>query len=383
MTVNFFVDEKFGGGTLYICINGGGGFLLCLPKMNKSFAALLLKWHKDENRREMPWKGEKNPYYIWLSEIILQQTRVEQGLPYFLRFKQKYPTVKQLAKAKEDEVMKLWQGLGYYSRARNLHETAKNIQQNFKGIFPGTFDELKKLKGVGDYTAAAIASFAFGEKKAVVDGNVIRVLARVFGIETAFDTTKGKKKFAQLAQELIDENNPAVYNQAIMDFGGVVCSPKNPKCEDCPFHKICIAKNHALIEQLPYREKRTKIKNRYFNYLLIKSDKEIVIQKRTGKDIWKNLYELPMIETSKPLKKKIHEVVAEHLNTKDFSIESASKEISQMLSHRKIHFRFIEIELKDFKSFSLGNTQKVKLKSISKYAFPKTIHLFLEQKCLH
>ena len=273
MTVNFFVDEKFGGGTLYICINGGGGFLLCLPKMNKSFAALLLKWHKDENRREMPWKGEKNPYYIWLSEIILQQTRVEQGLPYFLRFKQKYPTVKQLAKAKEDEVMKLWQGLGYYSRARNLHETAKNIQQNFKGIFPGTFDELKKLKGVGDYTAAAIASFAFGEKKAVVDGNVIRVLARVFGIETAFDTTKGKKKFAQLAQELIDENNPAVYNQAIMDFGGVVCSPKNPKCEDCPFHKICIAKNHALIEQLPYREKRTKIKNRYFNYLLIKSDK--------------------------------------------------------------------------------------------------------------
>ncbi len=325
----------------------------------------------------MPWKGEKNPYYIWLSEIILQQTRVEQGLPYFLRFKQKYPTIQHLAKAKEDDVMKLWQGLGYYSRARNLHETAKNIQDNRKGKFPETFDELKKLKGVGDYTAAAIASFAFGENKAVVDGNVIRVLARVFGIETAFDNTEGKKRFAQLAQDLIDEKNPALYNQAIMDFGGVVCLPKNPKCEECPFRKICVAKNHELIEQLPYRGKRTKITNRYFNYLLIKNDKEILIRKRTGKDIWKNLYELPMIETTKPLKKGFAEAVAKLLGTKRFSIQSHSREISQMLSHRKIHFRFIEVELKDFKSFSLANTQKVKLKLISQYAFPKTLYLYL------
>ncbi len=350
--------------------------------MKNNFASLLLKWHKEENTREMPWKGEKNPYYIWLSEIILQQTRVEQGLPYFLRFKKKYPIIKHLANAKEDEVMKLWQGLGYYSRARNLHETAKNINQNFKGKFPNTFDELKKLKGVGDYTAAAIASFAFGENKAVVDGNVIRVLARVFGIETAFDTTEGKKRFAQLAQELIDKKKPATYNQAIMDFGGVVCSPKNPKCDECPFNKICVAKNHELIEQLPYREKRTKITNRYCNYLLIKSDKEILIQKRTGNDIWKNLYELPMIETTKPLKKGFAEAVAKYLSTKQFSIESHSKEIAQMLSHRKIHFRFIEVELKDFKSFSLQGAQKVKLKSLAKFAFPKTLHLYLEQKSL-
>ena len=227
----------------------------------------MLKWNKEKNRRAMPWKGEKNPYYIWLSEIILQQTRVEQGLPYFLRFKEKYPTVKQLAEAKEDEVMKLWQGLGYYSRARNLHATAKNIQQNFKGKFPETFDELKKLKGIGDYTAAAISSFAFGEKKAVVDGNVIRVLSRVFGIETAFDTTEGEKQFAQLAQQLIDEKTPGIYNQSIMDFGAVICTPQNPKCSECPFNKICVARKESKIEELPYRSKKTKITNRYFNYL--------------------------------------------------------------------------------------------------------------------
>ena len=350
--------------------------------MNKSFASLLLKWHKEKNTREMPWKGEKNPYYIWLSEIILQQTRVEQGLPYFLRFKKKYPAVKNLALAKEDEVMKLWQGLGYYSRARNLHETAKHIHYNFKGKFPNTFDELKKLKGVGDYTAAAISSFAFGEKKAVVDGNVIRVLARVFGIETAFDTTEGKRRFAELAQELIDDKNPAAYNQAIMDFGGVVCSPKNPKCDECPFHKICVAKNHELIDVLPYREKRTKITNRYFNYLIIKNEKEIFIQKRTGNDIWKNLYELPMIETEKPLKKNFQEAVSKFLGTKDFEIEFYSKEISQLLSHRKIHFRFIHVSSKKFDALQIAGAKKIKLKSLTKLALPQTIHLYLEQNKL-
>lgn len=357
-------------------------FLLCTFSMKKSFASLLLRWHENENTRSMPWKGEKNPYYIWLSEIILQQTRVEQGLPYFLRFKEKYPTVKHLANAKEDEVMRLWQGLGYYSRARNLHETAKNIQQNFKGKFPETFDELKKLKGVGDYTAAAISSFAFGEKKAVVDGNVIRVLARVFGIETGFDTTEGKKQFAALAQQLIDEKNPAAYNQAIMDFGGVVCSPKNPKCGECPFNKICVAKDKDLIAVLPYHEKRTKITERYFNYLIIKSKKEIFIQKRTGNDIWKNLYELPLIETPKPLKKNIKEAIGKFLGTKNFSMVSGAKEISQMLSHRKIHFRFIEIELKNSDSFKLNNSKKVKLEALARLAFPKTIHLVLHENSL-
>ena len=330
----------------------------------------------------MPWKGEKNPYYIWLSEIILQQTRVEQGLPYFLRFKQKYPTVKHLAAAKEDEVMKLWQGLGYYSRARNLHETAKNIQQNYKGKFPDTFDELKKLKGVGDYTAAAIASFAFGERKAVVDGNVVRVLSRVFGIETAFDTTEGKKEFAHLAQELIDGKTPGSYNQAIMDFGAVVCVPQNPKCEKCPFEKICVAKNESRIEELPHRSKKTKITNRYFNYLVIKNEKEIFIQKRIDNDIWKNLYELPMIKTDKPLKKNFQEAVLKFLSTQNFVIESYSKEIPQLLSHRKIHFRFIHITTDKFSTLRIANAKRVKLKSLSQFAFPKTIHLYLLENSL-
>ncbi len=330
----------------------------------------------------MPWKGEKNPYYIWLSEIILQQTRVEQGLPYFLRFKEKYPAVKHLANAKEDEVMKLWQGLGYYSRARNLHETAKNIQQNYEGNFPDTFDELKKLKGVGDYTAAAIASFAFGEKKAVVDGNVIRVLSRVFGIETAFDTTEGKKEFAQLSQELIDEKTPGSYNQAIMDFGATVCIPQNPKCDKCPFEKICVAKNENQINELPFRSKKTKITNRYFNYLVIRNEKEILIQKREGNDIWKNLYELPMIETQQPLKKNFHEAVSKYLGTQNFAIESYSKAISQMLSHRKIHFRFIHISTNKFSTLRIAKAKRVKLKSLSQFAFPKTIHLYLLENSL-
>ncbi len=330
----------------------------------------------------MPWKGEKNPYYIWLSEIVLQQTRVEQGLPYFLRFKTKYPTVKHLAAAKEDEVMKLWQGLGYYSRARNLHETAKYVQQNLQGKFPNSFDELKKLKGVGEYTASAIASFAFGERKAVVDGNVIRVLSRVFGIETAFDSTEGKKQFALLAQELIDAKNPGAYNQAIMDFGATVCLPQNPQCEKCPFEKICIANKEDRIEALPNRAKRTKITSRYFNYLVIKNEKEIFIRKRTGNDIWKNLYELPMIETSKPVKKDFSKAISDFLGTEKFSVLVFSKEISQMLSHRKIHFRFAHIEAENFTSLRLPGAKRVKIKSLRQLAFPKTIHLHLLEKSL-
>jgi A/G-specific adenine glycosylase len=348
----------------------------------KDFARLLLKWNSQKNTREMPWKGERNPYYIWLSEIILQQTRVEQGLPYFLRFKEKYPTVKHLALAKEDEVMRLWQGLGYYSRARNLHETAKNIQQNYKGIFPNTVEELKNLKGVGDYTASAIASFAFGERKAVVDGNVIRVLARVFGIATPFDTTSGKKEFAELAQQLIDAKNPGPYNQAIMDFGAVVCTPQNPKCDECPFDKECVAFNSETIEELPVREKKTKISNRFFNYVVINNEKEIFIRKRTGNDIWKNLYELPMIETKRSIKGNFSASISKFLDTQDFSIESCSNEISQMLSHRKIHFRFLHVKPHNPSALRIPGARRVKLKSLSQLAFPKTIHLYLKENYL-
>ena len=330
----------------------------------------------------MPWKGENDPYLVWLSEIILQQTRVEQGLPYFLRFKKAYPTVNQLAQAPEDEVMKMWQGLGYYSRARNLHGTAKHIAGELKGKFPSTFVEIKKLKGVGDYTAAAISSFVFGERQAVVDGNVIRVLARIFGIDTPYDTTAGKKQITALAQELIDENQPGAYNQAIMDFGATVCTPQAPKCPSCPLQQICIAYKDGRVAELPVKSKKLTIKDRHFNYLLIKTEKEILISKRTSKDIWKDLYELPLIETSTPLKRNISATVADYLVTGEFTIHSYSKPISQMLTHRKIHFRFIEVELADFKSFKMEGILKVKVQDLHKFAFPKTIHLFLGQNNL-
>lgn len=326
----------------------------------------------------MPWKGEKNPYYIWLSEIILQQTRVEQGLPYFEKFKKAFPTVQHLAKAPADKVMKLWQGLGYYSRARNLHFTAKHVANKLNGQFPVTFEELRKLKGVGDYTAAAIASFAYNEKRAVVDGNVIRVLSRVFGIETPFDTVAGKKEFAALAQQLIDAKKPGVYNQAIMDFGSLVCVPAKPLCNICPFKKNCVANKTERVYELPVRAKKTAIKQRWFNYLLLKNETEIVVQKRTGKDIWHGLYQLPLIEVSS--KNSGNELNALLRKT---ACQVASKHsVSQLLSHQKIHFTFYEIEIKDVSKLHLPDTQKIKLKNLHKYAFPRTIHLYLKQNSL-
>lgn len=350
--------------------------------MKNKFAHILLKWNTEQNVRQMPWKGENDPYLVWLSEIILQQTRVEQGLPYFLRFKSAYPTVNQLAQAPEDEVMKLWQGLGYYSRARNLHGTAKHIANELKGKFPNTFDEIKKLKGVGDYTAAAISSFVFGERQAVVDGNVVRVLARVFGVDVAYDTTPGKKQITALAQELIDENQPGAYNQAIMDYGATICTPLNPKCNICPLREICVAYNEGRIEELPVKGKKITIKDRHFNYLLIKSENEVLIRKRTEKDIWQEMYELPLIETATPLKRNISAAIADYLGTAEFTIHTYSKPVSQMLTHRKIHFRFIEVELANFKSFKMNGVLKIKLKDLTKFAFPKTIHLFLAQNQL-
>lgn len=330
----------------------------------------------------MPWKGEKNAYLIWLSEIILQQTRVEQGLPYFLKFRKKFPTVQKLAHASEDEVLHLWQGLGYYSRARNLHLTAKNIQQNYGGKFPNDFEELKKLKGVGDYTAAAIASFAFGKKCAVVDGNVIRVLARHYGIKTGYDSAAGKKEFARLAQQLIDENSPALYNQAIMDFGSQVCMPQNPNCTACPFSATCFAYNNGQIADLPYRAKRNKITNRYFNYILIKDKHEILIQKRTGNDIWKNLYQLPLVEDKNGFSENIRQTVKKATGLSRFSITDTPTLLSQLLSHRKIHFRFILVSVADLHQKYWPACIKIKRQQLGRYAFPKTIRLVLEQNCL-
>ena len=258
----------------------------------KSLSAPLLKWY-DLNKRDLPWRHTKDPYKIWLCEIIMQQTRVAQGLAYYQKFVKKYPTVADLAAAPQDEVLKLWQGLGYYSRARNLHAAA----QSMNGVFPQTYDGVRALKGVGDYTAAAICSIAYNMPCAVVDGNVYRVLSRVFFIQTPIDSTDGKKQFFSLASQLLDKKRVGDYNQALMDLGALVCTPQAPQCPKCPLVKICAAHQKNKPETLPIKAQKTKISTRYFHYIYVEQGDYMWLHKRGSGDIWQGLYELPLVET--------------------------------------------------------------------------------------
>ncbi len=351
----------------------------------KFFTKNLLVWF-DKNDRPLPWKGEKNPYYVWLSEIILQQTRVEQGLPYFEKFKATFPTVLDLAKAPADQVMKLWEGLGYYSRARNLHFTAKFIATELNGVFPNTHTAILGLKGVGPYTAAAIASFAFGLPHAVVDGNVFRVLSRVFGIETPIDTTLGKKEFNKLADALLAKDKAAMYNQAIMDFGATQCTPANPNCTICPMQKHCTAFSKKLISTLPIKSKKIKKRDRFFNYLVFKHADTIVLNKRQQKDIWLNLYDFPLVEASSLLSEEAllqDEVFQKIIGTQSFTIKKASKPFKQLLTHQKIVAIFWEIELKSALPVNDSSFFEVKQKNINNFAFPKIVDLYFKDKSLY
>ena len=263
------------------------------------FSKVLIRWYL-ENKRDLPWRKTDNPYLIWLSEIMLQQTRVAQGTPYFLSFTTNFPTVFDLANANEEQILKLWQGLGYYSRARNLHKTAQFVAKELSGKFPDNYNDLLKLKGVGEYTAAAIASFSFNEVVPVVDGNVFRVLSRYFDVETDIASASAKKEFAALAFELIPKDNPALFNQAIMEFGALQCVPKSPNCSVCIFNSSCAALQKKKVDKLPVKSKKLKVRNRFFNYLVASDENEnTIIQKRTAKGIWHNLYEFPLIETEK------------------------------------------------------------------------------------
>ncbi|MBU2525861.1 MAG: A/G-specific adenine glycosylase [Bacteroidetes bacterium] len=269
--------------------------------MQSFFTDHIIEWYQIY-KRSLPWRDTQNPYLVWLSEIMLQQTRVAQGLPYYEKFCRHYPTVFDLAHASEQQVLKDWQGLGYYSRARNLHQAAKQVVSNFNGVFPQTFTDLKKLKGVGDYTAAAIASFCFDEPVAVLDGNVYRVLSRYFGIQTPVNSTIAKKEFNTLAQKLIPKDQPGIFNQAIMEFGALQCKPKNPNCSLCPIAVHCTALKHGQVGQLPIKLKKKKEKLRFFNYLIyIDKDQKIVMKKREQHDIWKHLYDFPLIESGDAL----------------------------------------------------------------------------------
>lgn len=352
--------------------------------MTNTFTKKLLAWF-GKNHRPMPWKGEKNPYLVWLSEIILQQTRVAQGLPYFERFKAAYPTITDLANAPEDEVLKLWEGLGYYSRARNLHFTAKDIRDNYEGVFPTEYEDILKLKGVGTYTAAAIASFAYDQPYAVLDGNVFRVLSRYLGIKEPIDTTTGKKIFTKLSQELLAKKRPADYNQAIMDFGATQCVPTNPNCKICPLVKSCVAHKEGWINELPIKSKKLKKRSRFFHYLIINNGNKIWIRKRTEKDIWQGLYEFPLLETDKLLERKTLKRNKEYqkIIPSEAVITRVSTPFKQQLTHQRINALFIEITLETPLSEMPEDWVNISREDLKIYAFPRIIDLYLQDKSLY
>lgn len=340
------------------------------------FSNSLLHWYL-QNKRDLPWRNTTNPYPIWLSEIMLQQTRVAQGLPYFTAFTEAFPTVLHLAKADEEQVLKLWQGLGYYSRARNMHKTAQIIAFEFNEKFPDNYADLLKLKGVGEYTAAAIASFAFNEVVPVVDGNVYRVLSRYFNIETDIASSGAKKEFTDLAKELIPNEIPALFNQAIMEFGAIQCVPKNPNCGICIFNESCAALQLKKVNILPIKLKKTKVANRFFNYLVfMDSDGNTILRKRTEKGIWHNLYEFPVIETSEEidLDTVLKELKLKFPDKKTVSIlKYNDTQIIHKLSHQKLHINFYKIVIE-------GILQDgIEISTLNNYPFPIVIHNFIEK----
>ena len=312
-----------------------------------NFSTTILEWYS-HYKRELPWRGENDPYKIWVSEIILQQTRIVQGWNYYLRFIERFPSVADLANASEDEVLKYWQGLGYYSRARNLHAGAKYLAEHHKSTFPCQYEDILKIKGVGEYTAAAIASFAFNLPYPAIDGNAFRVLTRIFGIHTPIDTLTGKKEITILANKLIDKKQAGIFNQAVMDFGALQCTPLNPNCEDCCFALFCVAQQKNLQSVLPVKSLKIKIKTRYFYYLYIQNKEKTIIQKREKKDIWKGLYEFPLIESEKELSIDeilIHAVLKKILKNCTWTLVSASSLYKQQLTHQLIIAQFFTIIL--------------------------------------
>ena len=342
-----------------------------------NFSEILINWYR-EHKRELPWREASDPYLIWISEIILQQTRVVQGYDYFIRFIKRFPDVTSLAEADEDEVMKFWQGLGYYSRARNLHAAARSMN----GVFPKTYPEVLALKGVGEYTAAAICSFAYNMPYAVVDGNVYRVLSRYLGIETPIDSTEGKKLFASLAGEFLDKSRPAVYNQAIMDFGAIQCTPQNPACLFCPLAGSCMALSKSMVAQLPVKQHKTKTTERFLNYIYVRAGACTFINKRTGNDIWKNLFELPLIETASSVTEEELLALPEFIKLFDKEevpvVRSICRNVKHVLSHRVLYANFYEVVLPE-KTKSFSSYLKIKTNELEQYAVPKLIHAFLEK----
>ncbi len=332
-------------------------------------------------KRDLPWRSEVTPYRVWISEVILQQTRVNQGMDYFLRFVERFPDVHSLASADEEEVLKYWQGLGYYTRARNLHKSSRQVVTDFGGVMPATYRDLLKLSGVGPYTAAAIASIAYGLPHAVVDGNVYRVLSRLFGVATPIDTTQGKKEFAELADLLLDRENPSSHNQAVMELGALVCLPRGALCENCPLIEHCLAFEQQRVYDYPVKAKRVKVRNRYLNYFHIVDGEFTYIVRREQDDIWRNLYEFPLIEydslvkTERLLqKKKFQQLFSDELvlELKHHSF------FRHVLTHQVLHVNFYQVRIGEHLDTSENNWIKIKMESLDEYPFSALIKKYLE-----
>lgn len=348
-------------------------------KENLRLSFVLKEWYKD-NKRDLPWRNTADPYVIWISEIILQQTRVDQGLSYFNRFLEKYPSVDLLAEAEESDVLKLWQGLGYYSRARNLHAAAKFIADRHRGIFPSDYEGILELKGVGEYTAAAVVSFAYNKAYAVVDGNVYRVLSRIFAIDEPIDGSKGKRMFADLAQSLLDQDYAGLHNQAIMEFGALQCVPTSPDCSGCPASNMCLAYAQNKVSLYPVKAVKQKIRNRYFNYLDVRINDDMLLHKREQKDIWQNLYELPLIETAEVVSVEgllFDERFLELFGDKPEMKIRCVTQMKHVLSHQIIYANFYQVEVSDM--LSDNNFIKIKTEDIEDYPVSRLVHKYLEQ----
>lgn len=350
-------------------------------KRIREIQQILRNWY-EINKRNLPWRETNDPYEIWISEIILQQTRVNQGYDYYLRFVERFPNIKSLASADEEDVLKIWQGLGYYTRARNLHKAAKLILKDFSGEFPNQFENILKLPGIGSYTASAICSFAFHQNYAVLDGNVFRVLARLNGIFTPIDSSEGQKEFSQLAKVFLDKSHSNIHNQAIMEFGAMQCVPNNPDCENCPLNNFCEAFKQHIVELLPTKKNKTKVSNRYFNYFFVLKDDFTFLQKRTKKDIWQNLYEFPLIETTEKMElidlmltEKYHDIFE---NISNIQFKNQIFETKHTLSHQIIFACFYTIII-DNENNSFQAMKKIKIDELDSIAVSKLTENFLTQ----
>ncbi|PID68717.1 MAG: A/G-specific adenine glycosylase [Flavobacteriia bacterium] len=339
--------------------------------MAQNFSHILIRWY-DQHKRTLPWRDVGDPYLVWLSEIMLQQTQVSQGLPYYEKFVRAFPDVFSLAGADEQEVLKLWQGLGYYSRARNLHHTARVVAHEMNGRFPASYKELIRLKGIGDYTASAIASICFDEAVPTVDGNVYRVLSRVFGIKTPINEHKAKTEFKTLAQSLMSAHSPGTFNQAMMEFGALQCTPKNPDCEGCPMIQMCFAFEHGVIDQLPVKLKKLTVKKRFFDYLIFKlPNHKTLLYKREHKDIWRHLYQFPLIESQTfPDVETIHQKAQAIAQVSQLKLLTPQP-VKHKLTHQDISIRFWEVVSDEVIEDSIDWS------SVGEYPLPIAIHKFL------